>query len=81
MLTLEELRARVFKVYADGQFDPPDGNFEGDGLAQFIWDELEDAFKEGTTHPLNEAYRFMYAAKLDIEGVMNTIAKEMEDEA
>ena len=80
MVTLEELRGKVFKLYADGQFDPADGSFEGDGLAQFIWDELEDAFRAGATHPLNEAYRFMYAAKLDIEGVMNTIAKEMEDE-
>ena len=80
MVTLEELRASVFRTYAQGMFDPPNGNFDSDGLAQFIWDELEDAFKEGATHPLNEAYRFMYAAKLDIEGVMNTIAKEIEDE-
>ena len=80
MVTLEQLREKVFKVYAHGQFDPPDGVFKGDGLAKFIWDELEDAFKEGNTHHLNEAYRFMYAAKMDLEEVMHTIAKEMEDE-
>ena len=80
MVTLDQLREKVFKVYANGQFDPPDGVFEGDGLAKFIWDELEDAFKEGVTHPLNEAYRFMFAAKMDIEEVMSTITKEMEDE-
>ena len=80
MLTLEELRARVFRTYAQGMFDPPNGNFDSDGLAQFIWDELEDAFRAGATHPLNEAYRFMYAAKMDIEEVMHVITKEMEDE-
>ena len=34
MVTLKQLREKVFKVYAHGQFDPTDGVFEGDGLAK-----------------------------------------------
>ena len=78
MVTLEELRDKVFRTYAQGTSYPADGSFEGDGLAKFIWDELGDAFNANDTYPLNEAYRFMYAAKMDIEEVMGTIVKEIE---
>jgi len=79
MITLNELRQKVFRTYAQGTNYPPTGVFEGDGLAQFVWDELGDAFNTGDD-PLNEAYRFMHAAKRDIEEVMDTIVKEIKSE-